>query len=642
MNTGCRLRNLWLGRRAAVLVLLAALPMLPGSALAAGDAVIAPGQVSPARLVEAVQAAVEGHRTLYLGKGKTAEQALRRPAMLWHAGNAYTLGGDLTGHFTGIHLLKPRSPKAELDAFAGRAAKVRAMASALRDRPTAMAIYQCRGLIAALDTAPGSLDVGPAIRLLGGLDQKTEPGYLAARAMEALVDGPARDPAAARTWLIELLGRFEALADLDRWLELDCQWLEQTCLWMQSGDLTPQTLSESAAARYDEIATIQSRVEDVLLLTNVERSVWPWVVARSGGPAAAAAARPMRLATVREALTETLDRLRAEAEALDRGVAQLLHARREEEGLLIHAQQYRPLVARLELIQREVALADWACDERPSEPLVDNVAARRLSLVARAGLDLLSARLEPAARRALPPLLTQMLAREYLASYLDLCLYQATVVDVMPRLATRLNRWVALQGEQLTVRGLIDILHPVPGQISASVRADNAYEPRLMKWAAACSQGSPIERLGQARDRVHAFYQQCGYNADEPVYSLRDALDSGLVDCQIACWMTAAVATAAGVEGLVPVRLWRADGSGHTLIGLRQGETLMVFDPLTSEAPHAYPAADPDFLTVETAGPSLGLHVVTEVQVLPHGKRLTREVPYLRPLKAAQSLNKSR
>lgn len=583
---------------------------------------------------EVIRSITDAHAQLYIGQGKTSEQAARYPAMLWYMGSACSAGKDLTQSFEIARDLDLKRLREQLPVLIDHGTAVGLRADALRDEAIARGVDLCNQMAASLDSGTaGSLPAWTSEQL-GRLDQKTEPGFLAARLIESL-RGPDRDVAMARAWLAELAGRLEALADLDRWLSLNSRWIVENCQWMRHHSVTVVTLTGALQARQVEISIIQSRVEDLLSLTEVERGVWPWMVARYVGPQAAEAVRPVELADVHGELRRTISTLRSEELNLDRRIASMAHAKRAEEVLSVRMREYLPLVSRLEYIQREVAMAAWACETRPIQPLVSLQVACRLSPVSRASLARLSTALSARTRAAVGPLMTDMLGQDYLASYLDLCLYQAAVVETTPQLAVRLNRWVELTA-QPSVRGLMDMLHPSPGHMVLMLRADNAYDPRLMKWAQACASGTPMDRFVMAHRMVNAFYRQCGYNNGEPIYTMRDVLSSGLVDCQAGTWMIGAVAAAAGVEGLVPVRMWRRTEGRHVVIGLRDGDRIVALDSLTRDGPKTYPDIEPDLVTLETAVPSLGCYALDEIRIVPTGDRLQRTVPYLAPVKAAR------
>jgi len=128
---------------------------------------------------------------------------------------------------------------------------------------------------------------------------------------------------------------------------------------------------------------------------------------------------------------------------------------------------------------------------------------------------------------------------------------------------------------------------------------------------------------------AHAFYKSAGYNSDKPVSTLRDVLESKLVDCIAGCQIQGAIAAAAGVTGIVPVRYWK-DKLGHTLIGFRKGDRVVIMDPLGGPTARPFPGGYPQVITVETGAPSFGGYVVDAVEIVSTGKVLRCELPYLR------------
>lgn len=584
-----------------------------------------PLQPLMADLMRVVPEIVSEHRALYLGEGKTPEQASQIPAILWHMGDAMTRGGDLTKTFEPAFALGQQRDAAKLEALAKRVAELRPESEALARKTHEMAARVAARAAEELEPIVLLSDGQPNDAWLAA--QVSEPGWLLARAVDALGPG-AKDTRRARACLAELAGRLEHLADLDRWLALNCTWLEETQRWTKTEGVAPRTLCYSIQCRYNEAATIQSRVEDVLFVTQAEKAVWPWVVARAVDLKTSDAAKPKELIDSLPAMRQEIETLRAAEVALDREVAALCHERKIKESYARRLKEYMPLVVKLESLRREAAIAAWVAAAPPKRTVCDETPyAARLSPAARAALADVTRQLDDRARAAVRPLLAEMIRSDYLGSYADLSFYQAAVMDTAAPLATRLSRWATLQKKPM-VRGLVDMLHPSPGVMSTAQRGDNAYDPRLMAWAATCQGKTAMARFTEARDRVNAFYRQHGYNQDKPVCTVRDALDSGLVDCIAASRLHGAVAVAAGVEGVVPVRLWR-DRTGHSFLGLRTGMGLMLLDPLNRAAPQKYPIGGSGVVTIESGVPSFGSYVVDDVRIIATGVRLHRDVPYL-------------
>lgn len=587
-------------------------------------------QAAPATSLESLAAQVrevlDEHRAVYLGPRKTPEQASKLPATLWHIGEPVTVPGDLNHTFQPASSLGHQRDAARLDALARRVSDLRPQAEDLGGRAHAASSAAAEFAATVLSRKRPTDAIGEPPKMAPALSTESDPGWLIARARAALAPGGAGSATAA-AYLREAAARLEHLADLDRWLALNCRWLVETNQWTRSPGMAPRSLCYSIEARFNEAAAIQSRVEDVLFATEGERAVWPWAVARAADAASAPAARPGGLVAALPELRKQIAELREADVKLDRELAALTHERKFREVFPRRQKEYAPLVVKLEYLQREAALARWAGDGRPGDLLVADTDARPLSLSARAALAHVASALTPQARKRLKPVLTTLLAREYLASYADLCLYQSAVLATEPHLAVRLQRWLDLTRSP-HVRGLVDMLHPTPGVMTTAQRSDNAYQGQLMAWADQCRGKDRAARFKQARELTHVFYRKSGYNQNKPVYTMRDILESGLVDCLAGCRIQGAVAAAAGVEGIVPVRYWR-DTLGHTLIGLRTAKGIIVVDPLGGPTERRYPGGYPNVTTVETGAPSFGSYVVDDIEIVATGKRLRRRIPYL-------------
>lgn len=576
-------------------------------------------------LADGVATAIKDHQALYL-RTKTPETASKLPAILWHVGDFMTQGGDLTADFTATYELGGQRDATKLQAVADQADATRPKAEALGTK-TAETAAAARDLAARIREAAkgGAVTVkSPDAATLPS--RESEPGLLLGLALDALAATP-QNAAQAAAAMDELAARLDLLSDLDRWTAINCQWLSLANAWTKTEGLAARTLCYSIQARGSEFAALQSRVEDALSTTEAEKAAWAWTVARAADPKSADAARPDKLIADLPEMRTLIADLRQKDVTLDRELAALCHERKLSVALPRRAKEYMPLVARLEYAQREAAILARLAAAKPGDLLVDDVAARPLSQTARAALAAIAAKLDPKAAAAIAPVLKQMLARDYLVSYADLCLYQAAVMDTAPALAGRLNRWAALAPEP-TVRGLMDMLHPMHGVISTAERADNAYDPRILKWSAECTGKTPMDRFVEARDLVNAFYKEHGYNQDQPVYTTRDALDSGLVDCIAASRLHGSVAASAGLEGIVPVRLWRQK-TGHSFLGLRTAEGLMLLDPLTRDAARKYPVGGSGVMTIETGAMSFGSYVVDDVVIFAGDRRLHLDLPYL-------------
>ncbi len=562
-------------------------------------------------------AVVREHREFYL-RSKSPEQAARMPAMVWHLGAPMSVGDDFTSDYGDTHALGQRRDAARLRAVADRAAAAAPKAQALRDgaRAAARAAAEC-----AQRARGGTLDadgLGPPP------DPDSEPGRLWRAAATALGAVPADRPRAAAA--LERLGAlFERMADLDRWTELNLRWLVVSEEWSRMEGIAPRTLCYSIQARGCELASIQSRIEDLLWETEGERALREWELARAA-TASPAGAVPPNLAEALGRLRGTLAELRPREVALDRELCALAHARKIDDVQRRRRAEYLPLAVSLEFLAREAALLDRLAGDAGTLRWADAAPALRLSPTARAALAAVERALDSPAVDRLAPVLEQLLQREYGASLADLCLYQAAVMGTTKPLAQRLSRWTETE-RRPTAEGLWEMLHPLHGSVLASLRPDNAYDPRLLEWAQTCTAPAVLDRFVQARDRVNAFYRQHGYNQDQPVSSLRDALDSGLVDCLSATHMHGAVAAAAGITGIVPVRLWR-DTTGHSFVALRVGGELWFLDPLDRKPPTKTAPLGPNARTVETYAMSFGSYVADEVRIVGGGRLLRLEIPY--------------
>ena len=77
------------------------------------------------------------------------------------------------------------------------------------------------------------------------------------------------------------------------------------------------------------------------------------------------------------------------------------------------------------------------------------------------------------------------------------------------------------------------------------------------------------------------------------------------------------------------MRYWNK-GSGHTIIGLRTAEGIVVMDPLGAADTRPYPGGYPNVITVETGAPSFGSYVVDDIEIVAPGRRLRRDILYLK------------
>jgi len=586
-------------------------------------------------LAAEVAGAVAAHRALYLGEKKTPEQASKLPAVLWHVGEPMTRGGDVAMLFEPASGLGHDRDAAKLQALADAVETLRPKAEALvlkaheaaesaRKLAARVAPMTVEQVVVAGAARPPEPEA-PAT--------ESEPALLAWLALKALGSATPK-PARAAACLEELAGRLDHLADLDRWLALNCRWLVETNAWTKTPGMAPRSLCYSIQARFNEAAAVQSRVEDVLFATDGERAVWRRLVLPDAGdkvapepdkaqPKARRAEGPPSL----DQLQRRIDALRKVDVEIDRKVAALTHDRKLAEARRMRLKEYLPVVVELEYLQREAAVRRRAGGGKPGDLLVAEADARPLSLSSRSALARVASALTDAQRRRLKPVLADMLRREYLASYADLCLYQSAMLATEPHLAARLGRWLDLTPRP-GVRGLMEMMHATPGVMTTAQRSDNAYQPEIMAWAAGCRGKDRAARFREARALTHAFYRKSGYNQNRPVYTMRDVLESGLVDCLAACRIQGAVAAAAGVEGLVPVRYWKQK-LGHTLIGLRTGNGVVVMDPLGGPAERPYPGGYPNVVTIETGAPSFGSYVVHDITIIGTGRRLTRTPPYL-------------
>lgn len=564
------------------------------------------------------------HRRMYLGK-KKIEQAAATPAMVWHIGEAAAFGDDLTRKFYPAYELGAKRDAATLEALATMADQLQPQAEALVKQAAAAAetARKLAARVAALKPAdvPAWDSPRPAEP-----NVPSDADVLLDLASAALA-GTSPDPNRAAACLLELAGRLGHMADLDRWLALNCRFFHEDNVWAKEPGMAPRTLCYSLQVRVNEVGTIQSRIEDMLVATPAERELWacvtsPWT---SAGPRAAA----LREETVKglPAMREQIAAWRKEEVEIDRRAAALSHERKISESRAIRTKELIPVMVRLEYAQREASLVEWGGSARAGGLLVTEEQAGPLSLTARAGLAKIVAVFDPAARKSLAPVLADILRRPYLASVADVCLYQSAVLATEPFLAQRINRWLAITPAP-DVRGLMDILHPTPGVMTAGERSDNAYQPKIMEWAARCRGKDATARFEQAHALTNEFYKACGYNLDKPVYGLRDVLESRLVDCIAASRIQGAVAAAAGVTGIVPVRLWRAQG-GHSIIGLRTAKGIVIMDPLTGPTKWTFPGGYTGGMTVETGAPTLGTYVTDAVEIIGKSKVLRRQLPYM-------------
>jgi len=577
-------------------------------------------------LADAVGAALKEHREFYL-RVKTTEQAAKIPAMLWHVGDYISQGGDLTADFAVTFELGANRDAAKLQAVADKA-DAAAIKTTELGRKAAAAATGARTMAATIRKAAqaGALvsakpDAAPLP------SRESEPGLLLGLAADALAAEPAQ-AARALAALDELAAQLDRLTDLDRWATLNGRWLSQLNAWSKTEGLAARTLCYSIQARGSEMAILQSRVEDLFSATDAEKAAWVWTLARAVDAKAAEAARPANLAAAVDGLRRAIAEARSKEVALAREIDVLCHQRKTAEATGRRVKEYLPLAAGLEFLQREEAILSRLAAAKPGDTMVDEAATQSLSLTSRAALAALASKVKPKTAEKLRPLFTDLLKREYLSSYADLCLYQSAVMDTTGALAARLDAWASLHAT-LSVRGLADLLHPMHGVVSTGLRGDNAYDPRIMAWAAKCDGPTPMDRFTQARDLVNAFYREHGYNQDQPVNTLRDALDSGLVDCIAASHLHGSVAASAGVTGIVPVRLWR-EKTGHSFLGLRTATGLMMLDPLNRAPAVKYPEAAQGALTIETAVMSFGSYMTDDVVIIAGNKHLSLDVPYLK------------
>jgi hypothetical protein len=577
-------------------------------------------------LADSVGAALKEHREFYL-RIKTTEQAAKLPAMLWHVGDYISQGGDLTADFAVTFELGANRNAAKLQAVADKADAAAIKTTELGQRATAAATA-AKAMAATIRKATQAGPLTPIQPDAAPLpSRETEPGLLLGLAADALA---AQTPDAARAVaaLDELAAQLDRLADLDRWAALNGQWLSQLNAWSKTEGLSPRTLCYSIQARGSEMAILQSRVEDLFSATDAEKVAWAWTLARAVDAKTADAARPVNLAASVDGLRKAIADARSKEVALAREIDVLCHQRKTAEATGRRVKEYLPLAAGLEFFQREEAILARLAAAKPGDALADEATARPLSLTSRAALASVAAKVKPKTAERLRPVLADLLKREYLSSYIDLCLYQSAVMDTTAALAARLDAYVALHAT-LSGSGLADLLHPMHGVVSTGLRGDNAYDSRIMAWAAKCDGSTPMERFTQARDLVNAFYREHGYNQDQPVNTLRDALDSGLVDCIAASHLHGSVAASAGVTGIVPVRLWR-EKTGHSFLGLRTVTGLMMLDPLNRAPAIKYPEAAQGALTIETAVMSFGSYMTDDVVILKGNQHLSLNVPYLK------------
>ena len=624
----------WPRLRGHALLLAAALAVLVGQVSSQAAPAEADLQNAMDALLVEMAGVVAEHRTLYLGQKKTPEQASKLSAVLWHLGEPMTRGGDVAMVFEPANGLGHDRDAAKLQALADAV-------EALRPRADALGLKAHKAAESARRLAARVAPMTAEQVALAGVAHPLEPGVRATQSEPALLawlvlkslGGTVPQPTRAAVCLEELACRLDHLADLDRWLALNCRWLAETNEWTKTPGMAPRSLCYSIQARFNEAGTIQSRVEDILFATDAERRYWQRMGSPaadggmpSGVPADERVDAPPPLEQVRRRIAE----LRKADVDLDRKLAALIHERKLMEARGVRLKEYLPIVVELEYLQREVAVRRWATGGKPGEVLVAEADARRLSLTARAALARVASALTEPQRRRLGPVLADMLRREYLASYADLCLYQSAVMATEPHLAERLGRWIELTPRP-QVRGLVDMLHATPGIMTTAQRSDNAYQGQLMAWAAECRGKDRAARFREARALANAFYRKSGYNQNKPVYTMRDVLESGLVDCLAACRIQGGVAAAAGVEGIVPVRYWKMK-LGHTLMGLRTDKGVIVVDPLGGGAERPYPGGYPNVVTIETGAPSFGSYVVDDITLVGTGRRLKRKLPHLAAL----------
>ena len=579
-----------------------------------------------------VREVTQAHAVLYLGK-KKVEQAATVPAILWHIGESMSPGGDLTEKFYSAHDLGAKRDAAKLEALAATADQVGPQAEELlrRAAPVADSARKLAAQVAALKPAAASTPRPLEPAATATTSECDVLLRLAAAALEA--DPPQPNVAASR--LAELAARLDHLADLDRWLALNCRFLHETNAWTKEPGLAPRSLCYSIEVRSNETAAIQSRVEDILVATPAEQLLWAKVTRAAAGADKAPAALPPQTAPSLAAMQAEIAKLRKDEVELDRKLAALCHERKINEATAGRIKDYLPLVAKLEYAQREAALLEWFRSGVADGRLVSGAQLRPLSLTSRAALSRVVAALDERSRTALKPVLAEMLRRPYLASYADLCLYQSAVLATEPQLAERLRQWLSIT-PAANVRELMEIMHPTPGLMTTAERSDNAYQPQIMEWAAKCRGRDALARFKEALALTHEFATACGYNADKPVYTLRDILESRLVDCLAASQIQGAVAAAAGVTGIVPVRYWR-EKNGHSVVGLRTAEGLLVMDPLVGPQTRTFPGQFHGVVTVETGAPTFGTFVADALEIVATGKVLRLELPYLESEKAPKN-----
>ncbi len=571
----------------------------------------------------------EAHRQAYLGN-KTIEKSATMPAALWHVGGAFSGENDLSQRFDVAYALgynrDPNMLQQLLETVNGLAPQAatlqeQAQAAAATARTLAAQVAKLGPTEAEAASWPG----------LEAPAKASELQALLALASTALRTKPA-SPELAAACLDELAGRLDHLADLDRWLALECQFVRQAAEWVKEPGIAPRTLCYSFQARLNEAAAIQSRVEDILLATEAERRGWAVVTGATtvGNEISTTPDKPDLAA-----MKEEIAKLRQADVTMDRDIAALAHERKIQEVMTQRNQKYVPLAAKLEHLSREAAVLEWTASvsrtsdsEQRSPKPAEKLDTRALSLTARAGLARVMAEVPPTARKRAQAVLADMMSRPYLASYVDLCFYQAAVMETHGGLATRIAQSLAITPRPDT-QDLMQMLHPTPGAMTTADRSDNAYQPQILEWASQCRGSTAEERMKEAHALTHAFYKSAGYNANKPVVNLRDVLESKLVDCIAGCQIHGAVAAAAGVTGIVPVRYWK-DKLGHTLIGFRKGDRIAILDPLAPLATRPFPGGYPQVVTVEIGAPSFGSYVVNAVEIVSTAKVLRCELPYLK------------
>ena len=399
-----------------------------------------------------------------------------------------------------------------------------------------------------------------------------------------------------------------------------------------TGHVPPRSLCYSIQARLNEVASIQSRVEDILFATPAEKALWAWTTRCEAGGSPHDVAISPELVKALPGLTEEVAGLRKDEVALDRRLAAMVHERKMSEATALRMREYVPMVSRLEYAQREAALLEWAMSAQPGGLLASDGQVSSLSLTARSALARVVAALGPDVRKTIKPVLADMLSRPYLASYADLCLYQSAMMSTEKPLALRISRWLGLNRSP-DPRGLMEIMHPMPGVMSTAERSDNAYQPQILEWADKCRGKDAMARFTQAHALTNEFYRKAGYNNDKPVYTMRDILENQLVDCIAASRICGAVAASAGVSGIVPVRYWR-DKAGHSIIGIRTDKGILIMDPLAGPETRPFPGGYPNVMTVETGAPTFGTYVTDAVEIVGKAKVLRMEIPYLQTEKA--------